>query len=78
MYLLVMFALAFDGLPLEPHALSNFNSLVQCQKFLTEYAATKSEFVIKQTPVGSVTYTEVRSDAIVFATCVRDGRGDEV
>ena len=78
MYLLVMFALAFDGLPMQPQVIGDFNSLAKCQSFLTQYAATSPNYVIKETPVGSVTYTEIKEDAILFATCAKDTRGDEV
>ena len=78
MYLLVMFALSFDGLPNEPVIVSNYNSLALCQSFLKQYAATNPNYVIKETPVGSVTYTEIQGDAILFATCAKDTRGDEV
>lgn len=78
MYLLIMFALAFDGLPMQPHVISDFNSLAECQSFLTDYAATNPNFVIKETPVGSVTYTEIQSNSVVFATCAKDTRGGAV
>ena len=78
MYLLVMFALSFDGLPSEPLIVSDFNSLAQCQSFLTEYAATNPNYVIKETPVGSITYTEITEEATLFATCAKDTRGDAV
>jgi len=78
MYLLVMFALSFDGLPSEPVIVSDYKSLTKCQSFLTQYAATNPNYVIKETPVGSITYTEIKEEAILFATCAKDTRGDEV
>ena len=78
MYLLVMFALSFDGLPSEPLIVSDFNSLAQCQSFLTEYAAANPNYVINTYISPFITYTEIKEEAILFATCAKDTRGDEV
>jgi len=72
MYLVLVLSFLVNGTPEMPQVLMQYDTLNECQVFLTQYSASQDEVNIETTAAGTVSAVNKHSGGEIWAVCAKN------